>query len=319
MFAFAVWDRERQELFCARDRFGVKPFYYTVVDGRFRFASEIKALLVDEAVPRRAERRARRPTSSPSDITDHTAETLFEGILQLPPGSFFVVEHGTPSRRRRGGTSLPPADLAGAAPVDALRDRLVDAVALRLRSDVPVGTTVSGGLDSSAVTAIATKLRREDGLEPAPTFSSRCEDPRIDEWPYIEKVLETTGRAERGLLPERERPALEPRPCPLAHGRAVPRASVFGSLEALCARALERRHRAPRRPGRRRGARGLRVPPLPGPLLHLPFEGPCLARGQRGAVPQPNPGCTAAALGEAGAEGLPPGARPRATPARLAP
>ena len=94
MFAFAVWDRERQELFCARDRFGVKPFYYTVVDGRFRFASEIKALFVDEAVQRRAN-DARVTDFLAFGYTDHTAETLFEGVLQLPPGSFFVVEHGT--------------------------------------------------------------------------------------------------------------------------------------------------------------------------------------------------------------------------------
>ena len=200
MFAFAVWDRERQELFCARDRFGVKPFYYTVVDGRFRFASEIKALFVDEAVPRRAN-DARVTDFLAFGYTDHTAETLFEGVLQLPPGSFFVVEHGTHVPAPTRWYEPAAADLAGAAPVDALRDRIVDAVALRLRSDVPVGTTVSGGLDSSAVTAIATTLRREDGLEPAPTFSSRCEDPRIDEWPYIEKVLETTGAPNKAFYP----------------------------------------------------------------------------------------------------------------------
>ena len=192
MFAFAVWDRERHELFCARDRFAVKPLYYTVVDDRFRFASEIKALFVDEVVPRRAN-DARVTDFLAFGFTDHTSETLFDGILQLPPGSYLVVGQGVRVPKPTRWYKPAPADLGGAAPPDVLRERLVDAVALRLRSDVPVGTTVSGGLDSSAVTAIAAMLRRQDGLDPQQTFSSRCDDPRIDEWPFIEPVLELTG------------------------------------------------------------------------------------------------------------------------------
>ncbi|RDI74843.1 asparagine synthase (glutamine-hydrolyzing) [Gaiella occulta] len=203
MFAFAVWDRERQELFCARDRFGVKPMYYTVVDDRFRFASEIKALFVDEAVPRKPN-DARVTDFLAFGITDHTSETMFEGIYQLPAGSFLVVGQGRNVPEPTRWYEPAPADLAGTTPVDALRERLVDAVALRLRSDVPVGTTVSGGLDSSAVTAIATMLRRKDGLEPAQTFSSRCDDPRIDEWPYIERVLEMTGAPNTDFYPREE-------------------------------------------------------------------------------------------------------------------
>ena len=191
MFAFAVWDRELHELFCARDRFGVKPLYYTIVDDRFRFASEIKALFVDEAVERNAN-NARVTDFLAFGFTDHTPETLFEDILQLPPGYFLVVGQGRAIPGPTRWYQPAPADLAGMAPVDALRERLVDAVALRLRSDVPVGTTVSGGLDSSAVTVIATMLRRDDGLPPAQTFSSRCKDPRLDEWPYIEPVLGMT-------------------------------------------------------------------------------------------------------------------------------
>ena len=192
MFAFAVWDRERRELFCARDRFGVKPLYYTTVDNRFRFASEIKALLVDEAVPR-TPNATRVIDYLAFGLTDHTPETLFEGILQLPPGSLFVIRQGHPIPHPTRWYEAAPANLAGVAPVEALRERLVDSVALRLRSDVLVGTALSGGLDSSTVTAIATMLRRQDGLDPPPTFASRCDDPQIDEWPYIEPMLEATG------------------------------------------------------------------------------------------------------------------------------
>jgi asparagine synthase (glutamine-hydrolysing) len=199
MFAFAVWDRLRAELVCVRDRLGVKPFYYAVVDGRFRFASEIKALLLDRALPR-TPNHARVLDFLAAGITDHTEETLFEGVLQLPPGSFLIV--------RPSSGPLPPERwyepdraVLAEAPPDELRKRLVDAVALRLRSDVPLGTTLSGGLDSSAVTAIATTLRRADGLEPAMTFSSRCDDPQLDEGRYIEPVLAMTEAPNRDFTP----------------------------------------------------------------------------------------------------------------------
>jgi len=200
MFALAIWDRARQELFCARDRFGVKPIYYTEVDGRFRFASEIKALLLDPAVPR-VPNDARVVDFLAYGYTDHTAETLFQGIMQLPAGSYLVAAPGRPVPTPQLWYTPKPAAATGASRVAELRERLEDAVALRLRSDVPVGTTLSGGLDSSAVTVLATKRRRDEGLEPAPTFSSRCTDPRIDEWPYIEPVLEQTGAPNRDFTP----------------------------------------------------------------------------------------------------------------------
>ncbi len=190
MFAFAIWDRRRRRLVCVRDRFGVKPLYYTVVDGRFRFASEIKALFADSAVPRRPN-DDRVKDFLAFGIIDHTAETLFEGVTQLPAGCWLAVEAGSVGEPRRWYEPIP-ADLNG-RPAETLRELLVDAVSLRLRSDVPVGTTLSGGLDSSSITAIAAKLRRDAQLEPIETFSSRCSDPTIDEWPYIKPMLAATG------------------------------------------------------------------------------------------------------------------------------
>jgi asparagine synthase (glutamine-hydrolysing) len=200
MFAFAIWDRERKELFLARDRFGVKPLYYTTVEGRFRFASEIKALLLDPAVPRVAN-EPRVLDFLAYGFTDHTAETLFQGILQLPPGARLVVRPGRDAPEPVRWYEPRPADLNGTSPAAGLRERLVDAVALRLRSDVPVGTTLSGGLDSSSVTAIATMLRRQEGLEPAPTYSARAVDPLIDEGRYMEPVLAQTGAPNRAFTP----------------------------------------------------------------------------------------------------------------------
>ncbi len=203
MFAFAIWDREQQQLFCARDRFGVKPFYYTLVDGRFRFASEIKALFTDSRVPRRAN-DPRVVDFLAFGFTDHTPETLFDGIFQLPAGSQMTIVPGQTGFEPRRWYAVESFGTELSDPVGTLYERLVDAVALRLRSDVPLGTTVSGGLDSSAVTAIATMLRHKEGLEAAHTFSSRCEDPRIDEWPYIEPVLERTGALNTDFYPKED-------------------------------------------------------------------------------------------------------------------
>jgi len=199
MFAFALWDRAARELVCVRDRFGVKPLYYTVVGERFRFASEIKALLLDPAVERRP--NAERVLDFLAyGFTDHTAETLFAGILQVPAGAVLVVRPGAPppAPERWYHAAAAGPDRRAAA---ELRERLTDAVAIRLRSDVPVGTTLSGGLDSSAVTVLATALRAEQGLPPAPTFSSRCDDPRLDEGLFMERVLERTGAPNHAFTP----------------------------------------------------------------------------------------------------------------------
>jgi asparagine synthase (glutamine-hydrolysing) len=199
MFAFAVWDRLREELVCVRDRLGVKPLYYALCDGRFRFASEIKGLLLDPSVAC-VPNRPRVLDFLATGVTDHTDETLFEGILQLPAGSFMIVRQGTPIAAAAKWYEPRPANLRKPS-ADELRERLVDAVALRLRSDVPVGTTLSGGLDSSAVTVIATEVRAAEGLAPAMTFSSRCDDPDLDEGRYIAPVLAMTGAPNRDFTP----------------------------------------------------------------------------------------------------------------------
>jgi asparagine synthase (glutamine-hydrolysing) len=179
MFAFALWDRERRELFCVRDRLGVKPFYYTVVGGRFRFASEIKALLVDPEVPR-TPNDARVFDFLARGIADHTEETMFDRIYQLPPGSFMCVSPARGVARPTLWYRLQPGDRDSRPPDEVVRELLTDAVSIRLRSDVPVGTLLSGGLDSSSVTAIATHLRRTEDADPPASFTARARDPRID-------------------------------------------------------------------------------------------------------------------------------------------
>ena len=105
IFAFAIWDRRRQELFFARDRFGVKPLYYTVACGRFRFASEIKALLIDPDVPRRPN-DPRVIDFLARGLADHTEETMFDGIHQVPPGTYCGSRQPKGLVGRSGGTGF---------------------------------------------------------------------------------------------------------------------------------------------------------------------------------------------------------------------
>ncbi len=190
-FAFAIWDRQAARLTCVRDRLGVKPLYYTTAGGRFRFASEIKALLLDPAVPRRPN-EDRLADFLSRGLTDHTNQTLFEGIEQLSPGSVLVVTLAGTERPRRW-YSAHPAPRSTASAADDVRELFVDAVRLRLRSDVPVGTALSGGIDSSSVMTVAAMLNRNAGAEPPTSFSARSHDPKVDEGRYIAEVVASTG------------------------------------------------------------------------------------------------------------------------------
>jgi asparagine synthase (glutamine-hydrolysing) len=190
-FAFAIWDREAGSLTCVRDRLGVKPLYYTTAAGRFRFASEIKSLLIDPVVPREPNDE-RLADFLARGLIDHTTETLFAGIEQLSPGSLLVVTSlgAQPPRR---WYAAQPAPRSEASVADSVRELFVDAVRLRLRSDVPVGTALSGGMDSSSVMTVATMLNRAGGVEPPTSFSARSDNPRVDEGRYIAEVVSSTG------------------------------------------------------------------------------------------------------------------------------
>jgi asparagine synthase (glutamine-hydrolysing) len=190
-FAFALWDREAGRLTCVRDRLGVKPLYYTTAAGRFRFASEIKALLLDPAVPR-TPNEERLADFLARGLIDHTSQTLFDGIEQLAPGSVLVVTSAGAERPRRW-YAAHPAPRSKASVAESVRDIFVDAVRLRLRSDVPVGTALSGGMDSGSVMTVAAMLNRDAGAAPPTSYSARSRDPRIDEGKYIGEVVSSTG------------------------------------------------------------------------------------------------------------------------------
>jgi len=157
MFAFALWDEARGVLFCARDRFGIKPFYYSITDGVFAFASEAKALLpylpdIETDVEAFKDYLAFQTTLA--------GKTLFRGITELLPGHALEVGLGGIATRRYWNVFF---DLDLQRPAGAfqarLRELMVDSVDVHLRADVPVGAYLSGGLDSSIVSSLAADAR----------------------------------------------------------------------------------------------------------------------------------------------------------------
>jgi asparagine synthase (glutamine-hydrolysing) len=204
MYAFALWDERRQMLFAARDRFGIKPFYYHLNAERLLFGSEIKALWADPSTPNRANDR-RLHDYLVYGYLDHTDETCFDEIKQLPPAHFLTFSGGRLSVQRYW--DLHPAEgmdgLSDEAACERFRDLFLDAVRQHLQSDVPLGSCLSGGLDSSAIVGAVHHLLQADtpGVSRAVigdrqrTFTAGFDDPRYDERQYAAQVSARTGAA----------------------------------------------------------------------------------------------------------------------------
>jgi len=153
MYGFGLWDESEHALFCARDRFGIKPFYYTVNDDCLYFASEAKALLPFVKSIETDLRGLREYLNFQLCLNGHT---LFKGVYQLPPAHRLTVRKGEVRIDRYWEAVFQPDfDHSQAHFEDKLRGLLEDSVRLHLRSDVPVGAYVSGGLDSSTVASLA--------------------------------------------------------------------------------------------------------------------------------------------------------------------
>ena len=181
-WAFAIWDTRREKLFLSRDRFGVRPLVYTQAAGAFFFASEIKALLACPDVECALDARALDQILT--FWVTLPPRTAFRNIRQLPPGHSLVLEGGRIRISPYWHLEYPPQDGSPSRPEEALAEELLallwDATNIRLRSDVPVGAYLSGGLDSTVITALTKKLVA-DRLR---TFSVSFGDGEFDESPY---------------------------------------------------------------------------------------------------------------------------------------
>jgi asparagine synthase (glutamine-hydrolysing) len=193
MFAFACLDLRRRRVLLARDPFGVKPLYYAARDRRFAFASEMKALL-DLPHVRRLVSPDRLHAFLRSGLTDVSERTLFDDVRQLPPGHFLdlpIDGDGFPAPERywRLATTSQTA-LSFPEAADRLRELFLDSIRIHLRSDVPLGAALSGGIDSSA---IVTAMQYVEPKLELHTFSFTPDDPSISEEPWVDIVGASAG------------------------------------------------------------------------------------------------------------------------------
>ncbi|MEO5730454.1 MAG: asparagine synthase (glutamine-hydrolyzing) [Byssovorax sp.] len=212
MFAFALWDARRRVLFCARDRFGEKPFQYAFTRDTFAFASEVKALALLSFVDLEIDEGVLAVGAAEGMVwLDAHERTLLRGVKQLLPGHAMEVLVAGGRVEILRTFCYWTADIAARRPYgtesvdEAARrflDLLTDSVRLRLRSDVPVGSCLSGGLDSSAIVALIRRLEPGADLH---TFTGRFPGDPMDEGHYSSMMVEACRTTSSEVLPTPER------------------------------------------------------------------------------------------------------------------
>ena len=198
MFAFALWDRDQEVMLLARDRFGKKPLFYHNDDDRLLFASEIKSILEWPGFERRVDMG-----SIHDFMTFHYcigSDSAFEGVRKLPPAHYMLVRPGQAPRPVRYWRLAPVDPTHESRPIaqlcHELRERLDDAIRCRLIADVPVGAFLSGGVDSSALTARIARMVSQ----PLETFSVGFAMDGYDETAYAQQVAERYGTTHRSFI-----------------------------------------------------------------------------------------------------------------------
>jgi asparagine synthase (glutamine-hydrolysing) len=188
MWAFALWDSRKRQLFLSRDRFGIKPLFYVNDGGHFLFASEIKALFQYPGVSRHANPR-RLYEYLRSGKTDYGEETLFEGIRQVPAAHLVVISADNPRVAEPKCYWKIDADrhldISFEEAASQLRELFLESARLHLRSDVRVGAALSGGIDSSAIVG---SMRVVDPALELHTFSYMADDPAVSEERWVNIV-----------------------------------------------------------------------------------------------------------------------------------
>lgn len=186
-FAFAIWNKRHNELMLARDRMGIRPLFYIVGNNSLLFASEIKSILVDNHVKKEID-----PFALDQIFTFWNCippRTIFKDILELPPAHYLIVRDGKVKIERYWDMKFPEegeyADLPEEYYAERLEELLIDSTKLQLRSDVPVGAYLSGGLDSSITTALIKKYT-DSSLK---TFSVAFEDKAYDESSFQKSLV----------------------------------------------------------------------------------------------------------------------------------
>lgn len=194
MFAFLIWDERDKTLFAARDRYGIKPLYMVSTPRGAAFASEIKQLL---GLPGLSGRMniARVHDFLSSGIADHTAETMHDGVMQLRGGECVRIEAGKAGSvvaavRRWYPAAAGELSISEGEAAERFRAALTESVRLHLRSDVPVGSCLSGGLDSSAIVCLMSQMMGSGaGGAQVNTVSACYAEKSVDEKPFMDAVV----------------------------------------------------------------------------------------------------------------------------------
>jgi asparagine synthase (glutamine-hydrolysing) len=200
MWAFAIWDDAEKCLFLSRDRFGVKPLHYADIDGGFSFASELRSFLQLEGCSGRFDENVVAATLRNVMAFESTPVTLLPGVQRLPGGHCLMVRRD--GRRLtqwwRTEDHLPEIPAGLDAQAERFRELFLDSCRIRLRSDVPVATSLSGGLDSSAVACAVAELGRRGTVDHVPddwqrAFVACFPGTTLDERRYAEQIVAHTG------------------------------------------------------------------------------------------------------------------------------
>jgi asparagine synthase (glutamine-hydrolysing) len=197
MFALAIWNSVEKEIFVARDRFGEKPFHYVYIPGRvFAFASEMKALWAAGIAGREVNDETLALFTQYGQV-EAGEQTIYEGIRRLPQAHCLTVSADGRFQKRRYWDIDPRIkldDWSDERCVERFRDLLITSVRLRLRADVPVGSSLSGGLDSSTIVSAINRLLPDTAVQK--TFSARFDDPTRDEGKWMD-LITNSNRVER--------------------------------------------------------------------------------------------------------------------------
>lgn len=205
MFSFALWDSRAQRLFCARDRLGVKPFFYSFNRGDFVFASGPAPLLCVPGFERRVDLRALDLYLTYQYVP--SPHSIFAGIRKLAPAHYLLLEKGKVSVERYWDVNPGrTADLSYVESKERLRELMTEATRMRLISDVPLGAFLSGGVDSSLVVALMSRM----SAAPVKTFSIGFEDESYNELPYARSLSTRYGTEHHEFIVKPDAVALLP-------------------------------------------------------------------------------------------------------------
>lgn len=187
MFAFMIWDNQEKTGFAARDAFGIKPFYYRNVGGSFAFASELRALIASGLSSQHVSSKGINSYLLRGTVSE--PDTIIRDIKMLPAGSYLTWKQGSIKVKRYWKLKFESQSYSPAKSIEITRTALEHSVRAHLVSDVPVGVFLSGGIDSTALVALATQLSRK----PINTYSIAFEDPAWNEGDIAKKVADHFG------------------------------------------------------------------------------------------------------------------------------